>query len=202
MRALILFFLFSIATDSQAKETTISTSPDGRYEVVVTAQADQLDIPFAQIRDKKTRKKFETNAMGYDGREEIEAIWRTDSHVVALNFSAGRTTHETLLYWVESGRITKITLPDFVLNILGRQGAIAAKFKNSAVLFVKFLPDNQCKLLAHVEPNPWDEAPNKARADTAFHPTGLTDFSVTLRLNNPFQTDLVAIEPDEERSAK
>jgi hypothetical protein len=119
-----------------------------------------------------------------------------------LNFSAGKTTSETLLYFVNNGRIIKIALPDFVLNILGRQGAIDAKFKDSAVSFVKFLPDNQCLLFTHVEPDPLEETHDKPRAHSTFHPTEVTDFDVTLRLNNPSQTDLVAIEPDEEPSAK
>src|SRR4051812_106844 len=80
-----LLLLLSLVAHSYAKESKLATSPDGRYEVVVTAHADQLDIPFAQIRDKKTRKRFTTDALGYDGHAEIKATWSPDSHVVALN---------------------------------------------------------------------------------------------------------------------
>ena len=195
MRFFTLLLLLTLVVRSHARESKLATSPDGRYEVVITAQADQQDIPFAQIRDKKTQKRFATDALGYDGHAEIEATWRPDSRVVALNFSAGRTTHQTLLYWIESGRITKITLPDFFLNILGRQGAISAKFKNSVVSFTKFLPDSECLLFAHVEPDPTEQTDSKASTDDKFHPTEVTDFDVTLRLNNPSQTDLVEVKP-------
>jgi hypothetical protein len=67
MFALILISLLSLVAESYAEDNIISTSPDGRYDVVVTSQADQPDIPFALIRDKKTRKKFDTDAHGYDG---------------------------------------------------------------------------------------------------------------------------------------
>jgi hypothetical protein len=84
------------------------------------------------------------------------------------------------------------------LNILGRQGAITAKFKNSAVSFVKFLPDHECLLLAHVEPEASEQTNGKSRAGDPFRPTEITDYEVTLRLNNPSQTDLVAVEPSKE----
>ena len=195
MRFFILLLFLGLVARSHAKESKVATSPDGRYEVIVTTQADQQEIPFAQIRDKKTRKRFDTEALGYDGHADVEATWRPDSRVVALNFSAGKHTHETLLYFVESGRITKIQLPDFVLNILGRQGAISAKFKNSMVSFSKFLPEGGCLLFAHVEPDPTEQTESKASSDDKFHPTDVTDFDVTLRLNNPSQTDLVEVKP-------
>jgi len=78
---------------------------------------------------------------------------------------------------------------------LGRQGAVSARFKNFEVTFVKFLPDNQCWLFAHVEPEPIDSATTSI--DGTFRPTEKTDFDITLRLNNVEQIDLVEIRPDE-----
>lgn len=199
MRFLILLMVLSVVAWTHAEESKLATSPDGRYEAVLTELTDE-GIPFARIRDKKTKKSFDTDAHGYERNAEIEASWRLDSRVVALNFSAGRRTHDTLLYSVKNGRITLIKLPDFVLNILGRQGAITAKFKNSVVSFVRFLPDNQCLLFAHVEPDPSEQTSEKPSTDSTFQPTQVTDFDVTLRLNDSSQTDLVAVEPSKANS--
>jgi len=107
----------------------------------------------------------------------------------------GNVTAETLLYFVDSGRISKITLPDFVLNILGRQGAIHAKFKNSVVSFVKFLPDNLCLLFTHVEPDSLDETRDKPRADAALS-LEPGQGRVDRAFEDPGQPDLVqALEP-------
>jgi hypothetical protein len=90
MRLLILISFFGLLAQSCAKEIKLSASPNGRYEVIIAIEPDD-DSPFARIRDKKTGKTLDTDAHGYDHRPYIEAIWRQDSSVVALNFSAGKT---------------------------------------------------------------------------------------------------------------
>jgi len=186
---MLVIWCFGFVAHGSAKEEKISTSPDGRYEVVITNFPGDT-TPFARIRDKKTKRKIDTDAHGDDRSPEIGAIWREDSKVVALNFSAGKHTSETVLYWVQNGRFSKMVLPDFVMNILGRQGAVAAKFR----MFVgvkKFLPDDECLLFAHVEPEYLD--PELVTVE---------DYKVTLRLNNSEQSDLVSVEIDQDAVAK
>jgi hypothetical protein len=196
IRVLLMAFLYLVPVgESLAKDETISLSPDGRYEVVVVDEADGSGS-FARIREKKTKKKFYTEAMGYEHSRAIHALWRQDSKVVAINFSAGKHRDETVLYSLVNGVVSKVTLPDFVLNILGRQGAVSAKFRG-AVIFVKFLPENKCEFFAHVEPEFPEEKDRMMRLDPEFRPTSCVEFKITLSLTDTGQTELIAVEPDE-----
>jgi hypothetical protein len=182
--------IVAVRAPAQTKNST--TSPDGRYEVIFVEQK-QDDITVARIRDKKTKKVSDTEAISWDG--EIEVRWRKDSHVVALNFSAGKHTRDTLLYAADNGRIYQIEMPDFIMNILGREGAISAKFKNSAVNFADFLPNDECLLVAHVEP---DDAPNPEfpkQEKEADEYSGPVDFDIKIRVNQNFTTDLLDVQP-------
>jgi len=85
-----------------------------------------------------------------------------------------------MIYHLGEKGITAFKFPDFVASILGRQGVVAFR-KNQYNSFGEFLPDNQCRLSAYVEPDNED----KLAADPidGFRPSIARSFEVVLQLD-------------------
>ena len=186
-----------LAVHAFAGDHPSELSPDNRYRVIIKDDPDQ-ELSYAAICDRKTGKMLSTDALTYYQGGGVDVQWRKDSHVVALGFEPGKTRYETLLYWIDNGKIFKVQLPDFMLNILGRQGGITAKFKNGSVTFDKFLDGNRCLLSAHVEVETHGNETAR-RPDDEFRPTNFTNWDVEIQVNGPSDNALLDVRPSEDQ---
>lgn len=181
----LLFFLSLLAPFlAEAVERRVNVSPSNRYEVFLVAES--ADIPAGvEIRDTKTRRRMTlpaTETWWPFKSASLDVVWRMDEKFVAFGYKDGKWIYGTELFHLERGRLTSVTIPAFIGNILGRQGAIE-RGKNLSVSFDKFLPNDRCLLVASVDPSlSVTEPPEPFDPDDSFRPTNHSTFDIEIQL--------------------
>lgn len=94
-------------------------SPDGRYEIIYRVEGEYVSQ--ADFKDTRTGKVIHTELIsGYMEKSFREIAWSKDSKYVALMSRGTRTTSDVEVLRFEGEVVKKLDLPDYRLNILGR----------------------------------------------------------------------------------
>lgn len=120
-----IFFLLLIPWLAGADEKrSLGKSPDGKFELLLRAPAPDdygwvaiKDISSGVVSDTKTAQGY-----SYFRTDDVDAEWKGDSTAFAVGVRGTKTTTDTDIY-IKDGEVwERLEFPDFVANILGRQG--------------------------------------------------------------------------------
>lgn len=105
-------------------ESSLGKSPDGRFELILTASSEK-DYGRVIVRDLKSGATTETDSgqgYGYFPSGDVEAVWKDSSDAFAVTMRGTKRTWNTDVYIREGDVWEKLEFPPYVANILGRQG--------------------------------------------------------------------------------
>jgi len=191
----LIFALLPISALADV-EASLGKSPDGRFELVLTASSEQ-DYGRVIVRDSKTGTTAETDsAQGYRyfPSGDVEAVWKASSDAFAVTIRGTKRTWHTDIYIREGDAWEKLEFPPYVANILGRQGVFKGgrRFHEA---FGGFQADNQFTLFSHIEPD-WQQKEQTAKG-TDWKPTTQTEWKIELKYYHRVRPNcsLVSIAP-------
>jgi hypothetical protein len=137
LKALATFVLLTSSLAFALAEDALMNggrSPDGRYEVRIARERspgpasvpDGYSIYLQDTKAKQTRPTLRTvgGYLRYAGAtERCQAVWHSSGKFVAICDQATRHSKELYLFAVSGDRVTRLDLPDYAQNALGRVGA-------------------------------------------------------------------------------
>lgn len=132
MRTLLLVITSALAVSMQAKEALVDggRSKDGHYEVLIVEDPDSepsdyvFDIVDTQTRKRLARVEDAGGILRYNAaRGTSRALWDDSSSFVVFTDQGTRHSLEIYAFYVSGASATRIALPDYVQNALGRVDA-------------------------------------------------------------------------------
>lgn len=183
-------------------EKSLGRSPDGRFELLLTASSEQ-DYGQVNVRDSKTGKSTETDSgqgYGYFPSGDVEVAWKQSSDAFAVTMRGTKRTWNTDVYIREGDTWEKLEFPPYVANILGRQGVFEGG-RSFHEAFGGFQGDNRFTLFSTVEPD-WRQQEEAAK-ETTWKPTTQTDWTVVLEYFHRVRPNcrIVSIKPSQDGEA-
>ena len=132
MRALLLILILAVGVTAHAKEAVVEggRSKNGHFAVRIVrdTSGDSSDYIFA-ICDTGSEKRLLQlrDVGGYhrygEARQDAKALWNDSSSFVALTDSDSRHTERIYIFHVTDSSASRLDIPDFVQNALGRVDA-------------------------------------------------------------------------------
>ena len=197
----LLLTLFPICAFADV-ESSLGKSPDGRFELVLTASSEE-DFGRVIVRDLKSGGSTETDSgqgYGFFPSGDVEAVWKASSDAFAVTMRGTKRSWNTDVYIREGDEWKKLEFPPYVDNILGRQGVFKGgrSFRES---FGGFEGESKFTLLSHVEPDWRQQEEIAKKAD--WKPTTQTDWTVVIEYDprNGSDCSIVSIEPAAEKNS-
>jgi hypothetical protein len=202
MKSLLLLLAFGPCLVFADVERSLGKSPDGRFELILTAASKQ-DYGRVVVRDLKSHGMAETDSgqgYGYFPSDDIEATWKNTSDAFAVTMRGTKRTRNTDVYIRDADTWEKLRFPPYVANILGRQGV----FKGGRSLheeFGGFEGASKFVLHCHIEPD-WQQQEEVAKIKE-WKPTTHTDWKVVLEYYHQESPNctIVSIAPREGKTA-
>lgn len=177
----ILFALFAVgsAVALGDVERSLGKSPDGRFELFLTAES-KADYGNVEVRELKSGARISIDSgQGYGlfPTDDIHAIWKASSDAFAVTMQGTKTTQDTDVYFRDGAAWEKLEFPGYEMNILGRQGVFSPG-KNRADSFQGFEGSARFTLNCIIEP---DSQQKEATAkDKGWNPSDQTEWKVVL----------------------
>lgn len=182
-------------------ERSLGKSPDGHWELILTAESEKDLESQIILRHLTNGKIIETDSSpGYGtfAFADVEAFWKNSSDAFALTLRGTKRTWHTEVYIRKGNLWEKLKLPAYVENILGRQGVLKAgrSFHES---FGGFQGEHRFTLFSHVEPD-WQQ--QEAAKATDWKPATQTDWKIELQydLDTLPNCNLISITPISDES--
>ncbi|MEZ5300224.1 MAG: hypothetical protein R3F11_06095 [Verrucomicrobiales bacterium] len=195
-----LLLLFAVLVSSPARthadvENSLGKSPDGRFELILTA-VSKNDYGRVIVRDLTNGNSVETESgqgYGYFPSGDVTAIWRDSSDAFAVTMRGTKRTWNTDVYIRDGEAWQKLDFPPYVANILGRQGVIQSG-RSFREAFGGFGRDNRFTLLSHIEPD-WHQ--QQVAKETDWKPTTHTEWKIVIEFFHRMRPNchIVCIEP-------
>jgi len=132
MRTLLLVFTSALAISTQAKEALVDggRSKDGHYEVRIVEDPDSepsdyvFDIVDTQTKKRLVRVEDAGGILRYNAaRETSQAFWDESGSFVVFTDQGTRHSLEIYVFQVAGASASRIAIPDYVQNALGRVNA-------------------------------------------------------------------------------
>ena len=182
-------------------ESSLGKSPDGRFELVLTASSEE-DYGRVIVRELKSGALTETDSgqgYGFFPSGDVEAVWKASSDAFAVTMRGTKRSWNTDVYIREGDGWKKLEFPPYVANILGRQGVFKSG-RSFTESFGGFEGESKFTLLSHVEPD-WQQQEEIAKkAD--WKPATQTDWTVVIEYDprNGSDCSIVSVEPIDEKN--
>lgn len=184
-------------------ESSLGKSPDGRFELVLTASSEK-DYGRVIVRELKSGASTETDSgqgYGYFPSGDVEAVWKASSDAFAVTMRGTKRTWNTDVYIREGVEWEKLEFPPYVANILGRQGVFKSG-RSFTESFGGFQGESKFTLFSHVEPD-WQQREEIAK-EADWKPTTQTDWKVVLEYYHRTSPNcsIVSVEPIAEKNSE
>jgi hypothetical protein len=198
----LIFTLLSISAFADV-EASLGKSPDGRFELVLTASSDE-DYGQVIVRNVKTGTSTETDSRqgyGYFPSRDVEAAWKQSSDAFAVTVRGTKRTWHTDVYIKDGDAWEKLDFPPYVANILGRQG-VFERGRCFHEAFGGFQGANRFTLFSTIEPD-WQQQEEAAK-QTTWKPSTQTVWTVVLEYHHRMRPNcsIISINPTKEGEAK
>ncbi len=198
----LLLALFPILAFADL-EHSLGKSPDGHFELILTAESKQ-DYGRVIVRDLKSGRSLETDSgqgYGYFPSGDVEAVWKDSNDAFAVTMRGTKRTWNTDVYIREGEVWEKLEFPPYVANILGRQGVFKSG-RSFTESFGGFQGDSKFTLFSHVEPD-WQQQEQIAK-ETDWKPTTQTEWKIVLEYYHRTRPNcsMVSIDPVTEKNSE
>ena len=99
-------------------------SPDGHYQIeYIKALQGESNVRFKNLKTGKILGLFSSNA--YEHSAYLDTAWSPDSRYLAVVHRGTRTTAEIEVFSFSGDSVEEVKLPDYRLNLLGRQKLVS-----------------------------------------------------------------------------